>query len=328
MVFDDELRLKEQSRVELREECGGTTDDRSDASSAGSTEPSRHIEPSGDAEPSDYIRDTAPVSPAPAGKTVSQKHSGPQDVALEQAKKRHRHNSSLVLTALAAITCMAAFMALALDPISKSLSESNLPPQVKSVLKTKEETRMDETITNAYSLVKEKKFEQAEQLLQPVSDTSTPLGHKAASALAWIYGADSKYDRAEDLCKKLGGGTSGGTATSLHIAGYEADRRGYWRNARELYRRAIEHNITAYGWNDYRTAKDVFNVASCDQRNGNLKESIEGYGKAISILEKVPGAEGAKFLEVARRNKQIAEDVLKQLNHRGDDVPAGNLSVQ
>lgn len=236
-------------------------------------------------------------------------------MAIKETGAKQRRKSILVLLglALAALICMALVAAPVFDSISKALSGSNLPPQVRTMLKTKEEAKLDETLTSVYGLVKERKFAQAEQQLEALSNPATLLGKKAASALAWIYGADGKYDQAEDLCKKIGGGTPGGTAATLHTTAYEIDRRGHWMKATELYRRAIAYSIQAYGADDARTARNIYALAVCDQRAGRIDEAIEGYRKALPAFEKA-GSTQSDWVEKTKRHLQIAEEVKKELS--------------
>jgi len=71
----------------------------------------------------------------------------------------------------------------------------------------------------------------------------------------------------------------------LHGLGYELDAAdGDYRTARQLFERARDLYLASN--NEYEAAKDIVNIATCDERDGLLQKAAAGYRQACGIFEK------------------------------------------
>lgn len=135
----------------------------------------------------------------------------------------------------------------------------------------------------ADSLYRQGKYAEAESQFRGIGESNPKFVNLVAFPIAKTQARQRHFDQAQATLKHLGGGANQNTARLLHGLGYEIDAiDGDYRTARTLFERARDLYFASK--NEHEAGKDIFNVATCDERDGELQKAAAGYRQASDIL--------------------------------------------
>lgn len=176
-------------------------------------------------------------------------------------------------------------------------------------------------------LLKDRRFDDCEALLEKVSSQSTPaLRHACMHYRAVVLSVQRKHDRAETILRALLAEEIDATqrARSLMELAIQLDELGRWQEAEPLYRDAIQLFEVQENWLGAAKAHNnlgiciTFQVEQQAADKTRVAEAIEEHGRALSILHSLDDDQaGAVGYETA-------------LNHHGlgkAHVLQGNLAL-
>ncbi len=198
-------------------------------------------------------------------------------------------------------------------------------------------------------LLKDRRFDDCEALLEKVSSQSTPaLRHACMHYRAVVLSVQRKHDRAETILRALLAEEIDATqrARSLMELAIQLDELGRWQEAEPLYRDAIQLFEVQENWLGAAKAHNnlgiciTFQVEQQAADKTRVAEAIEEHGRALSILHSLDddqaGAVGYETAlnhhglgkaHVLQGNLALAEEALRRFIQscldNGDDHGAG-----